>query len=53
MQDLVFLVLTAAFFAVCVGYVRALDRLVGPPDGPPDPLDELSVTTDELAGVQS
>ena len=36
MQDLLYLAITAAFFALCVGYVRALDRLVGPPDGATD-----------------
>jgi hypothetical protein len=28
MADLLFIVLTVAFFAVCVAYVRGLDRIV-------------------------
>ncbi len=40
MQDLLYLAITATFFTVCVGYVRALDRLVGPPDGGTDGLAE-------------
>jgi hypothetical protein len=28
MADLVFVAITLAFFALCVGYVRGLDRLV-------------------------
>jgi len=27
MQDLVFFIVTVAFFAVCVGYARRLDRI--------------------------
>ncbi len=55
MQDVLYLVIIAAFFAVCVGYVRALDRLVGPPDDAPDTLDELAGETgdrSELAGAR-
>jgi hypothetical protein len=28
--DLVFLVIVVAFFAVCIGYVRLCDRIIGP-----------------------
>ena len=28
--DLVFIVIVIAFFAVCVGYVRLCDRIIGP-----------------------
>jgi hypothetical protein len=28
--DLVFMVITIAFFAVCVAYVRLCDRIIGP-----------------------
>jgi hypothetical protein len=29
MADVLFLVLVAAFFLLCVGYVRACDRIIG------------------------
>lgn len=32
MSDLVYLVLTLAFFAACVGLVRVCDALIGPDD---------------------
>lgn len=32
MRDLLYLLITPAFFAVCVGLVRGCDRLVGPDD---------------------
>jgi len=28
--DLVFIVIVVAFFALCVGYVRLCDRIIGP-----------------------
>ena len=28
--DLVFIVIVVAFFALCVGYVRVCDRIIGP-----------------------
>ena len=30
MGDLVFILITVAFFALCVGYVRVCDRIIGP-----------------------
>ena len=34
MKDVVVLVITLAFFALCVAYVRWCDRIIGPdPDG--------------------
>ena len=30
MADLVFILITVAFFALCVGYVRVCDRIIGP-----------------------
>ncbi len=30
MADLLFMVITIAFFAVCVAYVRLCDRIIGP-----------------------
>ena len=34
MADLVFIIIVAAFFALCVGYVRLCDRIIGadPPE---------------------
>jgi hypothetical protein len=32
--DLVFLLIVVAFFAVCVGYVRLCDRIIGPDPHP-------------------
>ena len=30
MADLLFILITSAFIAVCVGYVRWCDRIIGP-----------------------
>jgi hypothetical protein len=30
MADLLFVIITVAFFVVCVGYVRVCDRIIGP-----------------------
>lgn len=30
MTDLLFVAIVVAFFAVCVGYVRLCDRIIGP-----------------------
>ena len=30
MADLLFVVITIAFFVVCVGYVHVCDRIIGP-----------------------
>lgn len=36
--DILFIAITAAFIAVCVGYVRWCDRIIGPDDfGTPEP----------------
>jgi hypothetical protein len=32
--DLLFVVITIAFFALCVGYVRLCDRIIGPDPAP-------------------
>ena len=32
--DLVFLVIMVAFFALCIGYVRLCDRIIGPDPHP-------------------
>ena len=57
MRDLLYVVITLAFFAVCVGLVRACDLLLGPDE---ESLDEGSidgVSLDEQpvveAGVRS
>ena len=35
MADLLFVIITIAFFVLCVGYVRVCDRIIGP-----DPVEE-------------
>ncbi len=35
MADLLFMVITIAFFAVCVAYVRVCDRIIGPDPAQP------------------
>jgi hypothetical protein len=35
MADLLFVVITIAFFLLCVGYVRVCDRIIGPDPAPP------------------
>ena len=44
MRDVVVLIVTVAFFALCVSYVRWCDRIIGPD---PSPVDEA---TDEPGG---
>ena len=34
MADLLFILITLAFIAVCVGYVRWCDRIIGPDPAP-------------------
>lgn len=41
MADLVFVILAIAFFGLCVVYVRALDRMVGPDAEPKRPGEQL------------
>ena len=45
MRDVIVVAVTAAFFALCVAYVRWCDRIIGPgPDDlPDDDLDEAYV----------
>jgi hypothetical protein len=40
--DLLFVVITIAFFVLCVAYVRVCDRIIGPDPAPPSstPADE-------------
>jgi hypothetical protein len=33
--DLLFVIITIAFFALCVGYVRVCDRIIGPDPAAP------------------
>jgi hypothetical protein len=33
--DLLFVVITVAFFAICVAYVRVCGRIIGPDPAPP------------------
>ena len=43
MRDIVILLVTAAFFAVCVAYVRWCDHIIGPdPDAPDDEADPIA-----------
>ncbi len=44
MADLLFVVMTVAFFLLCVGYVRLCDRIIGP-----DPSTEGERTADPRA----
>jgi hypothetical protein len=37
--DLVFIVIVVAFFALCVGYVRLCDRIIGPDSPGREPAD--------------
>ena len=39
MADLVFIVIVVAFFALCVGYVRLCDRIIGPDSPAREPAD--------------
>jgi hypothetical protein len=42
MADLVFIVITLVFFAVCVAYVRGLDRIVRSGEEAETPADEVA-----------
>lgn len=46
MADVIFLLITVAFFALCVGFVRVCDRIIGPDDeqGPLTDVGEADVT---------
>lgn len=48
MADLLFVVITVAFFLVCVAYVRVCDRIIGPDPAPtpapPEESDREAVT---------
>ena len=37
MADLLFVVITIAFFVLCVAYVRVCDRIIGPDPKPAPP----------------
>ena len=57
MADLIFVLITLAFFGLCVAYVRACDRLVRGGDGTPDTAPEpeqrrgRAMTTDNVIGL--
>jgi hypothetical protein len=38
--DLLFVLITIAFFALCVGYVKVCDRIIGPDSSAPAPTPE-------------
>ncbi len=42
MADILFILITVAFFALCVGYVRGLDRIVRAAEDA-DPVPEVAV----------
>jgi hypothetical protein len=46
MADVLFLVITVAFFLLCVGYVQVCDRIIGP-----DPRHDESVAEPEREEV--
>ena len=40
MADVLFVVITIAFFVLCVGYVKVCDRIIGPdPAAPSEPVE--------------
>lgn len=54
MRDIVILAVTAAFFALCVAYVRWCDHIIGPdPDIADDDQDLAVASIDEAEVVRS
>ena len=49
MADVLFIVIVVAFFALCVGYVRVCDRIIGP-DAPEVSTAEAAPEEAEVAG---
>ena len=47
MADIVFVLITIAFFGLCAAYVRACDRIIGPDEPTPD-----AIPTEVTAGVR-
>ena len=50
MSDVVVLAVTAAFFALCLAYVRWCDHIIGPDPSDPRDLDPSGVVADATAG---
>jgi hypothetical protein len=50
MPDVLFIVITIAFFVSCVGYVVVCDRIIGPDDTAPDVHDEERELVREVVG---
>jgi hypothetical protein len=46
--DLLFVVITIAFFAICVAYVGVCDRIIGPDPATPPPERREDVDRDEV-----
>jgi hypothetical protein len=46
--DLLFVVITIAFFVLCVAYVRVCDRIIGPDPAPTAPSDQEPEREDVL-----
>lgn len=53
MPDLLFFVVTVAFFAVAAGFVSLCDRIIGPDSdhGDPDGIGELDAAGDDAAAL--
>ena len=49
MADLVFIVIVVAFFALCVGYVRLCDHIIGPDTDHDLIVDDEPATLEEVA----
>jgi hypothetical protein len=48
--DLLFIAITVAFFALCVGYVRLCDRIIGPDPADREPGEpEVTAALEEIA----
>jgi hypothetical protein len=49
--DLLFVVITIAFFVLCVGYVRVCDRIIGPDPAPTPPRTPAEEAEREVASA--
>lgn len=58
MQDVIYVIITVAFFALAAGFVRICDRIIGPDPTPtdasetaPTPLERVDVDDADAAAV--